>query len=1028
MHFCPLRRKGKGLSMTAPRGSRGRYGLLCAGLSAFIPVMVVPVVTGQPMSPASDIAVPVEKTENGRRMLHARHVVEISGEAVVLVSRNGGPTWTWRLERVWREGGATVPLIPDAQVSVADTATVCIERGWFIEQYIARAASVEQQFVIPRPLPGAGSLVIQGAVECDAAFERSADGWTWGSGAGAVRLGNVTVFDAAGRRLTAEMVVTADSTRITVDGAALLSAAYPVTVDPEIGGDDVRISQMGPDGDSSYGANFPTVAYNSVNDEFLVVWEGNNGAPLAQFELEIWGQRVNAQTCAAIGPPIRVSDMGPDSTTTYSASRCAVAYNSTDNEYLVVWRGDDNVGGVVDGEFEIFGQRIDAATGAEVGPNDFRISDMNGIGNTNGAADVPAVAYNRQLNQYLVVWHGHESNSPLALNEYEIFGQRLAANGAEVGANDFRISDAGPDGDTTRRSVDPDVIFNSWTDAYLVVWQADDQAVDNEFEVYGQQIDASTGTEIGSNDFRISDAGPDGDTNYSAYAPRVAFNSWYNYYLVVWFGDDNVDGLVNDEFEVFGQYLDGSTVAEWAGVNDFRISEAGPNGNVLYTAYAPAVAFVAEEDFLVTYIADHDVDGENEIYLRRLSGVQVHPQIRISHLGPDGDTNYDASEPRLAFAGEGGSERMLVMWRGDDDIAPLVNEEYEVFGQLFTSVTHTTITSIVPPNPRVGDNVVFNYSVTSQAGAPSGSVDISTPGGSCSGAAPTGSCTLVYSSAGNKVVYADYNGDSEFASSSDLTFLDVSPPIPTLTITGTSPSPSGVGQPVSVNFSVTSSLGTPTGFVTISDGTQTCTAELEAGSCTLPFATAGTRSLVATYLGDATFDPAASAPLDHAVNKADTVTTITADEPDPSAPGGAVNVTWSVTSSGGTPTGQVTVTGGTASCSAAVAEGGCALNLAGAGTLQLAATYAGDANFNGSTSEPVTHTVSTEGTQPIPDPNQNQDQDQNQDGIPDDQAAQCGACGAGAPTFGPLLFLGLVAMRRRVGLRLAAKPDRHGRG
>ena len=38
----------------------------------------------------------------------------------------------------------------------------------------------------------------------------------------------------------------------------------------------------------------------------------------------------------------------------------AVAYNSTNNEYLVVWAGDDNTAPLVDDEFEIFGQRLNA--------------------------------------------------------------------------------------------------------------------------------------------------------------------------------------------------------------------------------------------------------------------------------------------------------------------------------------------------------------------------------------------------------------------------------------------------------------------------------------------------------------------------------------------------------------------------------------------------------------------------------------------------------------------------------------------
>ena len=44
----------------------------------------------------------------------------------------------------------------------------------------------------------------------------------------------------------------------------------------------------------------------------------------------------------------------------------------------MAWDGEDDLGGLVDGEFEIFfGQLLDA-NGTEQGVNDFRISDMGG--------------------------------------------------------------------------------------------------------------------------------------------------------------------------------------------------------------------------------------------------------------------------------------------------------------------------------------------------------------------------------------------------------------------------------------------------------------------------------------------------------------------------------------------------------------------------------------------------------------------------------------------------------------------------
>src|SRR5262249_56629281 len=96
-------------------------------------------------------------------------------------------------------------------------------------------------------------------------------------------------------------------------------------------------------------------------------------------------------------------------------------YSGAAKEYLVVWQGDDDTGNLVNEEYEIFGQRLDAATGKEVGANDFRISDMGPDGNPDFDAFSPAVAYNPTNNQYLVVWQGDDTND----DQLEIFRQRL---------------------------------------------------------------------------------------------------------------------------------------------------------------------------------------------------------------------------------------------------------------------------------------------------------------------------------------------------------------------------------------------------------------------------------------------------------------------------------------------------------------------------------------------------------------------------------------------------------------------------
>jgi hypothetical protein len=179
----------------------------------------------------------------------------------------------------------------------------------------------------------------------------------------------------------------------------------------------------------------------------------------------------------------------------------------------------------------------------------------------------------------------------------------------------------------------------------------------------------------------------------------------------------------------------------------------------------------------------------------------------------------------------------------------------------------------------------------------------------------------------------------------------------TTTINSDIPDPSAVGQPVTVQWTVAVSapgaLGAPlTGNVTVSDGTDSCTAAVSAGQCDVTFTSAGAKSLTATYAGDGNYNGSASTPATaHTVNKADTTTTITSDLPDPSTPAQSVSVQWTVTVNSpgaGTPTGNVnvTVSGGAETCSAAVSAGQCSLVLNTTGTRTITATYAGDTNFN----------------------------------------------------------------------------------
>ncbi len=526
-------------------------------------------------------AVNTLRPDGDRLVLRQPHDrVEFAAEGVRFEPRRG-PAWSWSLRSV-EVGGTALPGVRLAGVGPrADGLTARYERGALVEEYVAHAEGIEQRFVLGAPPAAAGALVLVGEVASTGSFETLARGWRWRNDRGAVRLGEVFAYDATGAALPATLEVTATGTRIVLDGAALAAARYPVTVDPEIGANDFRISDMGGTGDTGYDAFEPAVAYNATDNEYLVVWHGDDDiGGLVDDEYEIFGQRLDAATGAEVGSnDFRISDMGGTGDVTYGALLTAVAYNTTDNEYLVVWRGDDNVGGLVDDETEVFGQRLDGATGAEVGSNDFRISDMGGTGDANYDIYSVDVAYNAADNEYLVVWRGDDNVGGLVDNEYEIFGQRLdAATGAEVGGNDFRISDMGGTGDVELRGR-----------RCRGGLQRDRQRIPGGLEgrrqrrrARGQRVRdlrpaAQRGHRHGPRQRRLPHQrhGAAPATRATAPAiPAVAYNAADNEYLVVWMGDDNVGGLVDNEYEIFGQRLDAATGAE-VGSNDFRISDDG---------------------------------------------------------------------------------------------------------------------------------------------------------------------------------------------------------------------------------------------------------------------------------------------------------------------------------------------------------------------------------------------------------------------------------------------------------------------
>jgi hypothetical protein len=289
--------------------------------------------------------------------------------------------------------------------------------------------------------------------------------------------------------------------------------------------------------------------------------------------------------------------------------------------------------------------------------------------------------------------------------------------------------------------------------------------------------------------------------------------------------------------------------------------------------------------------------------------------------------------------------------------------------------TTTTITKTAPDTPVTGQPVTATVTVSpgqGGSGTPTGQVVVSDGTRSCTAqlSGGTGSCELTETAAGTYSLTATYGGDAGFASSTSAAAgVTVAPDTTKTDITSVTPAKPATGQLFTVTATVSADKpgsGTPTGQVVVSDGTQSCTAQLSggAGSCQLSEPEALAYTLTAAYGGDANFSTSTSHDKSVTVAKAATVTGLGVSATS-IAYGSETNEAIDVAVAaqyGGTPTGEVQVTvdggqvcylqliGGEAVCAFGASE-------LPPGTYTVKAVYPGDANFKSSKSPSVSLAV-----------------------------------------------------------------------
>jgi hypothetical protein len=206
------------------------------------------------------------------------------------------------------------------------------------------------------------------------------------------------------------------------------------------------------------------------------------------------------------------------------------------------------------------------------------------------------------------------------------------------------------------------------------------------------------------------------------------------------------------------------------------------------------------------------------------------------------------------------------------------------------------------------------------------------------------------------------DGDGDGTPHCDIGAYEYQRTYATTRITSIDPEPSRVGEAFTVTVSVTSTVGVPLGevIVTAYPSLTSCRSHLTNGetSCQLALPEIGAYTIVAGF-NNSYFFYSEGIVYPHIVG-ADTYTTITAIEPEPSLPRQVFLVTVTVTSTLGIPQGSVhLVAEGASGCTTSITDGtgSCWMWSATRGEYLITATYDNAFYFYVPSSDTITHTV-----------------------------------------------------------------------
>ena len=386
-----------------------------------------------------------------------------------------------------------------------------------------------------------------------------------------------------------------------------------------------------------------------------------------------------------IGINFKISNYG----NTTAKTEPAVAYNSQDDEYFLVWFDKTNQ--------EVWGRIISGSDPVNSTTNSFRIDGGYAIDPAR-----PAVAYNSDNNQYFVIWE--TSGSPVQYitgRAYDANGNVLDANtisywpgwnarveycpdnsqylivyinfknvnGFWVNAN-YRMAASSPFviGNSKENIQGVDLAKGS-NEYFMAAWSAKWDINNEEYSgIRGNFVHATQ--KLGSNSFYIS--WYDGQW-YGAHDPAVAFNPDTKKYLVVW-RDTRHHQNAYDNHSIYGQYVDQATTQQYHKTN-FQIAPKSTTNN----KQNPAIVFdKAHDSFLVSW-------DQDDIY-----GQMIQDSTIVGSPFPISTASNSQNSSRLVYNST--RKQLLCVWE-DHRFSPS-----EIYGQLIEIVQSITV-----DKPAAGD-------------------------------------------------------------------------------------------------------------------------------------------------------------------------------------------------------------------------------------------------------------------------------------------------------------------------------------